>query len=305
MKLDIMSKLAPIGMKVSKHKPELLLAAGVVSILGGTVLACKATLKVPEHLEEREEAYAETAKEIVESNPEVESKELTRAKTVSYLKMGVKIGKDYAPAVLLLGGGICMVISGHNTLRARLGALGAAYATLEQSYEKYRGRVIEDYGTDVDRKYRLGIRDVEFTEIQTTKKGKEKEVTKVEEAVHADGSDYSLYTRYFDEYNAPFTWNKSMEANFDFLRLTENIANEKFKRQGYLFLNDVYEALGFKKVSEGQLVGWVKGAGDDYIDFGIWEARNADCRDFVNHGWNQANCFVLDFNVDGVMWDLI
>ena len=285
--------MAPVTSKLAKHSPEILLAGGITAIVGGAVLGSVTTWKkLPERINDRDERMAmcepSTSKE----------------KTAAYLEMAKGVALDYAPSALLVGGGIMMVVGGHCQLRSRIGALSAAYVTLESAYSEYRSRVVEDYGEDVDRKYRLGIHDQEMVSIKKSKNGKEKEVTEVVEAVHADGEGYSMYARYFDAFNSN-AFVRDQEANFDFLRIQQNLANEKLQRKGYLFLNEVYDSLGFKEVPEGQLVGWVKGMGEDYVDFGIFEARNADMLDFVNNNYDNPNCFVLDFNVDGVMWDLI
>lgn len=280
----------PMTSKLTKHSPEILLAGGIAAMIGGTVMACVTTWKkLPERLEEKDESLA--------------SSKNAEEKTRVYLGTVGKVAIDYAPSALLVCSGAMMIIGGHNQLRSRLGALSAAYVTLDTAYMEYRARVIEDYGTDIDRKFRLGIRDEEVITFKKTKSGKEKEHVEVVESVHPDGSEYSMYARYFDQFNSNMHV-LDQEANFDFLRIQQNIANEKLNRKGYLFLNEVYDALGFKEVPEGQLVGWVKGMGDDFVDFGLFEARNADARNYVDYNGKET-CFVLDFNVDGVMWDLI
>lgn len=301
MKLDILrkpaetvaGKLAPLTIKLSKHSPEIFLGVGAASVIGGVVLACKTTWdKLPDRINEKDDELIEA---IVPTSAE---------KTAAYSRMALKIARDYAPSALLVVGGIGLMAGGHRQLRTRLAAVGAAYATLDEAYSSYRARVIEDYGADVDRKFRLGIRDEEVVVgKRKTKNGKEKDVVEVHEAVHADGSGYSLYARYFDQFNSD-EHTADQEYNWDFLRIKQGICNERFQRQGYLFLNDVYRELGFKEVPEGQLVGWMKGMGDDYVDFGLMEARNASARDYVNNNGKES-CFVLDFNVDGLMWDLI
>ena len=50
-------------------------------------------------------------------------------------------------------------------------------------------------------------------------------------------------------------------------------------------------------------MGWVKNHGDDFIDFGIYNPLNDYNRDYVN-GYNDK-AILLDFNVDGVIWDMI
>ena len=46
--------LCRVGLKIKKHSPEILMVAGVAGTIGSTILACKATLKVNEILEEKE-----------------------------------------------------------------------------------------------------------------------------------------------------------------------------------------------------------------------------------------------------------
>ena len=109
----------------------------------------------------------------------------------------------------------------------------------------------------------------------------------------------SCYAKFFDESCA--TWTKDSEFNLMYLRTQEQYANEKMRRQGYLFLNDVYEMLGMPRTKAGQVVGWMydekNPGGDNYVDFGIYAAHN---RNFVN-GYGQS--VLLDFNVDGMILD--
>jgi hypothetical protein len=67
--------------------------------------------------------------------------------------------------------------------------------------------------------------------------------------------------------------------------------------------------LGFERSMAGQVVGWVDGNGDGYVDFGIFgakiqgdEALVAERLDFLN---GQTDSVILDFNVDGIVYDLI
>ena len=91
-----------------------------------------------------------------------------------------------------------------------------------------------------------------------------------------------------------------------FLKKAESFANDKLRINGYLFLNEVYEMLGIPKTKAGQVVGWVydekNASGDNFVDFGIFDINNPKARDFVN-GYERV--IILDFNVDGVILDLI
>ena len=91
-----------------------------------------------------------------------------------------------------------------------------------------------------------------------------------------------------------------------FLRHQQNYANDILKNRGYLFLNEVYDMLGFPRTKYGQIVGWVydekNSNGDNFVDFGIYDKDNPEKRKFVN-GYETA--IWLDFNVDGNILDLI
>ena len=111
----------------------------------------------------------------------------------------------------------------------------------------------------------------------------------------------SPYARYFDSRNP--AWNKDVEFNKMFLVQQQTYANAALVNKKYLFLNDVYDMLGFPRTKAGQVVGWVydenNAIGDNYIDFGIF---NEDNTDFVN---GCENAVWLDFNVDGMILDRI
>ena len=89
-----------------------------------------------------------------------------------------------------------------------------------------------------------------------------------------------------------------------FLRRQQDYANEMLKTKGHLFLNEVYDMLGFQRTKLGQIAGWVyeNPNGDGYIDFGIYDIHDQTKRDFVN-GYERS--IWLDFNVDGNILDLI
>lgn len=52
-------------------------------------------------------------------------------------------------------------------------------------------------------------------------------------------------------------WKPTPEYNYMFLRQVENYCNRKLAAQGHLFVNEVFEELGFKKTSLGQKMGWL------------------------------------------------
>jgi hypothetical protein len=123
--------------------------------------------------------------------------------------------------------------------------------------------------------------------------------------VHSDMDDgrmdYSPYARIFDHNSVH--WFKDAEYNKMFLMTQQQYANDKLKTKGYLFLNEVYEMLGFVKSKAGQVIGWAydeeNPIGDNYVDFDIFNDNN---RDFIN---GISESVTLDFNVDGCILDRI
>jgi hypothetical protein len=293
------------GLKLKKHSPELLLAAGVVTGVAGAVMACKATLKVHDILDEAKENL-DAIHECVE-HPEDLKEEYTvedskRDTAIVYTQTGVKLAKLYGPAVILGVTSIGCVLASHNIIHKRNVALAAAYSTIDKSFKEYRGRVIERFGKDLDRELKYNIKAVEVEERVVDENGNESTVTKTIEVTNPHA--YSGYAKVFDE--TCVNWEKDAELNRYFLEQIQNWANDKLKVDGFLFLNDVYHELGFQKTKAGQCVGWVYNeknpVGDNYVDFGIYDIYSEPKRRFIN-GYERS--IILDFNVDGDILDLI
>ena len=63
----------------------------------------------------------------------------------------------------------------------------------------------------------------------------------------------------------------------------QNYANDRLRLKGFLFLNEVYQMIGFEESKAGQIVGWVYDKNNpemqDIVDFGIFTSDNSR---FVN-----------------------
>ena len=297
--------LNKIGFQLKKHSPEILVTAGVIGGVASAVLACKATTKVSDILDKAKEDI-DTIHHVVE-HPETVSEEYTiedskKDMAIVYVQTGVKLAKLYAPAVALGALSITSILASNNILRKRNVALAAAYTAVDTSFKKYRSRVVERFGKELDRELRYNIKAKEIEETVVDEKGKEKTVKKTVSVV--DPNYYSDYARFFDD--GCTGWEKDAEYNLMFLKRQQDYANDLLKRQGYLFLNDVYYMLGIPKTKAGQVVGWVydekNPIGDNFVDFGIYDMYSEKARDFVN-GYERT--ILLDFNVDGNILDLI
>lgn len=310
-KLEIMNtvtrSLHRVGFKFKKHSPEILVGAGIVGVVGSAVMACKATTKLDEVLEEPKEKI-EKIHELME-NPDMvpEGKEYTEEDgkkdlTIMYTQSAVKVVKLYAPAVILGTVSIAVILGGHHILRKRNLALAAAYATIDKGFKEYRGRVIERFGEELDKELKYNIKAKEIEETVVNEDGSENTVKKTVNV--ADPNTTSDYARFFDD--GCNGWTKDPEFNLMFLKDQQRYANDLLKTRGHLFLNEVYDMLGLPRSTAGAVVGWVYDekhpVGDNFVDFGIYDLYNEKKRDFVN-GYERT--ILLDFNVDGEIYKLI
>lgn len=294
-----------VGFKFNKHSPEILIVAGVVGTVASAVMACKATLKVNDILEETK-VEIDKVKTVVadESISEEKYSEQDAKKdlAVIYAHAGLKFAKLYGPSIILGALSVTSILASNNILRKRNLALAAAYKAVDTGFKEYRSRVVERFGEELDRELRYNVKAKEIEETVTDKNGKEKTVKKTINV--ADPNVYSDYARCYDD--GCKGWEKDSEYNLMFLRHTQEFMNQKLRAQGYLFLNDVYDALGIPRTRAGQVVGWIYDEknphGDNYVDFGIYDLYKEGSRDFVN-GYERT--IWLDFNVDGNILDLI
>lgn len=303
---DKMSRqIHKFGLQFKKHSPEILLVAGVVGAVTSAVMACKATTKLNDVLVNAKEQTDKVHQVLADENiPEEQYSEEDSKKDLAiiYTQTGLNIVKLYGPSVILGTLSIASILASNNIMRKRNVALAAAYTAVDTSFKEYRSRVVDRFGKEIDRELRYDIKAEEIERIETDENGNE---TVVKEIVNV-GHDYSDYAKCFDECNPNFT--RDAGLNFCFVKQVQNYMNEVLQKDGYVFLNDVYAALGFPKTRLGQLVGWLhpdtypKCKGDGFIDFGMYDPNNKNGRMFVN-GYERSAW--LDFNVDGPIYNLI
>ncbi len=276
-----------------KFAPEILTTVGVIGAVTATVMTAKATLKLEPIIDDldRRKAIVEERHASNESTPELE-REYLQNKTVIHVKAAKDIAKLYAPAATTMLVSLACVVGAHGIMRRRNVALVAAYKAVEHGFSEYRKRVAEEFGAEKDVEYRAGV---------STKDVTDEETGKVETVDVIDPNAISRYARFFDEGNRNFV--KHSEYNKMFLSNMQNYANDKLKIRGHIFLNEVYDMLGFDRTKEGSVVGWILNKdGDNYVDFGMYNMDSLAKRRFIN---GDERSILLDFNVYGVIFDKI
>lgn len=312
MKHELVEKasrsLHKIGFKFKKHSPEILVVAGVVGIVTSTMMACKATTKVNDIVDETKETIDKIHDAVENHRHTSDGEEYTQEiankdLAIVYVQTGWKFVKLYGPSVALGVASIGCMIGSNQILRKRNIALASALTAVNTSFKEYRGRLIDRFGKDLDRELRFNIKAKEVEERVVDENGNETTVTRTVEVIDPNLA-HDLYSVVWCEGNTG--WTKNAELNKFFLIRQQNAANDKLKLNGILTLNEVYDMLGVPRTKYGQIAGWVytedDTAGDNFVDFGIFNVNNGKACDFVN-GYEKS--IILDFNCIGNILEYI
>ena len=316
--MSIFSSAAKFGsnlvQKVKFRSPELLIGAGVVGLVGAAVAAVRRGVRWHNAAKGNLLLDLETIKK-AEASPEYSREDKVRDYATAIGRGVWSFTQIYGPSVAVGAASVVSILAGTGVLKGRLAAMTSAAATAQAALERYRSRVREKLGEDAD---------YEFAYEVSSKKAKIK---------HEDGTKESLvtyhlvpssgewmaaspYSRLWDE-NA-MEWCANRDIQFLTLRSLENYFNQELNARGVVFLNDVYKALGLPMSKDAALVGWIKDyekpkmaklaaelgrvPGDGVISFGVFENESPSARAYLAGDDKRV---VLDFNVDGVIYDLI
>lgn len=103
-------------------------------------------------------------------------------------------------------------------------------------------------------------------------------------------AETKILSKYFKRFDDTcICWTKNPELNIYFLKNMQDYVNDLLQRNGYLFLNRVYDILGIAPTKAGQIVGWIYAPGK-MIDFGMTREDG-------------TSNYILNFNVDGEILD--
>lgn len=262
-----------------KNAPELLIGGGTITTLVGTALAVKAALTYKEKVSEPilTEYFDETTKSEAAYSGEQLEEALAHDKKVCRNKLIIETVKVFAPSVSFILAGVGMIGWGAGLAHARQLALSAALNASQETVRKLReSRESGDETVDVQH------------EVDGVKYTGQKEVP------------LTSYAQLFDWTNPNYSENDVINENF--LNSMQKYCNDRLISRGHLFLNEVYDMLGFERTMAGSVVGWYfdgtgEHGGDEYVDYRAEriaiESEDGDIR-YV---------YALDFNVDGPIYE--
>lgn len=297
---------------LKRAKPQILVGGGILVATGAFVLAIVNARKIDtemaiveaktDELEQKKkdiENAVNLTDEIKKQQLKEVDKELNKAKAEGIFRMFTLIG---VPS-LMFAGGVAMTVGGHIILVKRFGQLSVAFASLKESFDRYRAMVIREHGEEADRRYRYGIVDtVKGTEKITDENGKEKTVKTLTPVVdpREGGSMYSFV--FSEEFSRKCP--KDPVNTISFLRSQEKYWNMWMQSTGKpVTLSMILEDLGIELDPDDPMndyiliAGWrPNGDGDNAIDFGIMRAINKRTLDM------EENVVMLNFNCDGNLY---
>jgi uncharacterized protein YdcH (DUF465 family) len=287
---------------VKAHSPILLMGAGVVGFGATVFLASKATLKMSGILDEAEELdnkVAEASEKAQAAGLSYTAEDMRKDRLTVRVKTAIKIAKLYAPAVVIGGASVACFVTSHSILNKRNAGLSVALMGATKAFNEYRGRVVAELGKQKDLEFRYGV--VERTiGVQTDEGVVEKTVRGIDqEAMLSDGD--SMYAKVFSR-STSARWQPVPVQNELFLKSQQNWMNDLLNSRGHVFLNEVYESLGFEHTEEGAVVGWIRGYGDQEIDLNVFDVEGLREDAFVN---GDVDSVLLDFNVHGPIYKLL
>ena len=292
-----------VKFKAAKRSPEILLIMAGIGAVGSAVGACFATKKTCDVL-----AVSNADNEILE----IRASEATNIAVREEMQRAIKKNKTmtrlevvsyYLPPVIGMALSLLAGYGSHHVISKRYAGAVAYAATINEAFEQYRKRVIENFGDETDKKlfYNAGFNDVE-EEVLNEDGITEKISTKVG---YSESENFPGYTVVFDEENP--NGRNGIEYSKMFVQCVHTCAENRLQSDEYLFLSDVLEQLGYDRKKHkdlykiAQVVGWwlKDEKSDGHIDFQPLEM----VRPTGDPDNPYEKYLLLTFNVDGNIWE--
>lgn len=147
----------------------------------------------------------------------------------------------YAPSLAIAGVTVaCIVSSTVLSNKQRVGLTGA-YIALDQTYKRYKDKIVELVGLDTSKKAEEEVSKDRIEEIK-------KEASRNE--VKYESETATFYESHYDQL---------FERSIDEIRDAMYYLNRKLATDGEASLNDLYDMLGLEHTAQGDVLGWSAG----------------------------------------------
>lgn len=286
--------------RISKHAPTILSVTASAGVIATGYLAWKAGTRF-EDVEGRDWDRRKECLRNADTIPDEDVPKIERKNRILFILDTVR---TVAPAAIVGAATITMIYFSNSISKKRLAAMGAAYATLQTAFDGYKRTMVEALGKEsVEKILKPKLPNVGKSAEEILSSDNKSDAANVSDAVVNSLKALSPYARIIAEESST-CWDPNEDYTSQNIAAVQLWANRRLERKGHLFLNEVYDQLGLSRTREGAVVGWLKnGEGDNYVSFGDFDASiyRVPSDDYTRVDSN----FIVDFNVDGVIWDRI
>lgn len=286
--------------RISKHAPTILSVTASAGVIATGYLAWKAGTRF-EDVEGRDWDRRKECLKNADNIPDEDVPKIERKNRILFILDTVR---TIAPAAIVGAATITMIYFSNSISKKRLAAMGAAYATLQTAFDGYKRTMVEALGKEsVEKILKPKLPNVGKSAEEILLSDNKSDAANVADAVVNSLKALSPYARIIAEESST-CWDPNEDYTSQNLAAVQLWANRRLERKGHLFLNEVFDQLGLSRTREGAVVGWLKnGEGDGYVSFGDFDASiyRVPSDDYTRVDSN----FIVDFNVDGVIWDRI
>lgn len=286
--------------RISKHAPTILSVTASAGVIATGYLAWKAGTRF-EDVEGRDWDRRKECLRNADIIPDEDVPKIERKNRILFILDTVR---TVAPAAIVGAATITMIYFSNSISKKRLAAMGAAYATLQTAFDGYKRTMVEALGKEsVEKILKPKLPNVGKSAEEILSSDNKSDAANVSDAVVNSLKALSPYARIIAEESST-CWDPNEDYTSQNLAAVQLWANRRLERKGHLFLNEVFDQLGLSRTREGAVVGWLKnGEGDGYVSFGEFDASiyRVPSDDYTRVDSN----FIIDFNVDGVIWDKI
>lgn len=286
--------------RISKHAPTILSVTASAGVIATGYLAWKAGTRF-EDVEGRDWDRRKECLRNADTIPDEDVPKIERKNRILFILDTVR---TVAPAAIVGAATITMIYFSNSISKKRLAAMGAAYATLQTAFDGYKRTMVEALGKEsVEKILKPKLPNVGKSAEEILSSDNKSDAANVSDAVVNSLKALSPYARIIAEESST-CWDPNEDYTSQNLAAVQLWANRRLERKGHLFLNEIFDQLGLSRTREGAVVGWLKnGEGDGYVSFGDFDASiyRVPSDDYTRVDSN----FIVDFNVDGVIWDKI
>ena len=290
--------------KAANHWPAIVTIVSVGGIAYGVYKMCKASTKLNEAME----PHRKMEESIVDSHNKgvIDDAEFKKKIGMAKIEQAKDVAKLYAPGFLLVASSTLGFLFSNRELGKRVVNAQNMALQYHDSYQKLKRNVQNAIGKKatqaVEHQINSGIRTVE-----DEKTGKKIEKDFRYMTVDGDMISASIYSVFFNNTCNGFD-EDSRKNNYEYLKSLEHDMNNRLRRKGYLWLSDVYNALGIVPDNYNEAIknsGWIDPNGkfgylikdtngickyEDKIDFCL---NDIELHKYDN---NEDPIWLLDFN---------